>query len=62
LVLYVSAYAVFRTVNATPFPFLGKNHLIYEHNQRWLYVLFRPMAYANDGLTGTSSTYSQTTH
>jgi len=52
LVLYVGAYAVFRTVNAAPYPFFGKTYVIYPHDQRWLYVLFRPMAYADDWLTG----------
>ena len=55
LVLYVGAYVVFRTISAEPNPADGKTYVIYPEDPRWLYLAFRPMAYADDALTGTGA-------
>ena len=52
LVLYFSGDAVLRTVNAEPNPADGETYVMYREDQRWRYMLFRPMAYADDWLTG----------
>lgn len=52
LVLYFTAYVVFRQTNTEVWQQDGKSYVIYPKGRIYLYYLFRPISYLDGKLTG----------
>lgn len=55
IVLYLACYVAFRAMNSEVWEADGQSYVIYPENGRFIYLLWRPLAYADAMLTGMGS-------